>query len=243
MELLEDLQDRLAGGGVEVAGRFVGHQDRRAADERARDGGALLLAARQLARPVVQAVLEPDEREALDRARAALGGGDALVEQRDLDVLGDRQLGDEVEGLEDEADLLAAHAGELVVAELLDRLAVELVAARGRPVEAAEEVHERRLARTRRTHDRDVLAARDHEVEPAEGLDEDRSVGLEVGLGEAGEPRGDRAVAGTGRRARRDGGRRGVAEVERVRCVHGAPMVANRAIARRRSATLPAWNS
>ena len=61
MELLEDLQDRLAGGGVEVAGRFVGHQDRRPADERARDGGALLLAARQLARPVVQAVLEADE--------------------------------------------------------------------------------------------------------------------------------------------------------------------------------------
>jgi hypothetical protein len=150
---------------VEVARRLVGHEDRRLADERARDRRALLLAARKLARPVMQAVLQSDDRQALDRALLALRRGNALVEQRDLDVLCDRELADEVERLEHEADLLPAHAGERVVAEAFDGLAIEFVAARGGAVEAAEDVHQRRLARARCAHDRDVLAARDHEVD------------------------------------------------------------------------------
>ena len=45
----------LAGLGVEVAGRLVGHDHRRLADQRARDRDPLLLAARQLGRQVVLA--------------------------------------------------------------------------------------------------------------------------------------------------------------------------------------------
>ena len=50
---LEDLAARLR---VEVAGRLVGEDDGRARDERARDRDALLLAARELGRAVVQPV-------------------------------------------------------------------------------------------------------------------------------------------------------------------------------------------
>ena len=45
VELLEHLQDFLAGVRVEVAGRLVGEQQRRAVDQRPGDGHALLLAA------------------------------------------------------------------------------------------------------------------------------------------------------------------------------------------------------
>ncbi len=53
---------------------------------------------------------------------------------------------EEVEGLEDEADLLVADTGEFVVVELGDVVAVEPVfALRGR-VKAADEVHQRGFA-------------------------------------------------------------------------------------------------
>ena len=50
VDLDQELDDLPAGDGVEVAGRLVGDEDRRIVDERAGDGGPLLLAARQLRR-------------------------------------------------------------------------------------------------------------------------------------------------------------------------------------------------
>ena len=61
----------------------------------------------------------------------ALGGGGAVVDERQLDVVERGGAGEQVEGLEDEADLLVADAGELVVVELGDVVAVEPVAALG----------------------------------------------------------------------------------------------------------------
>ncbi len=55
---------------VQVTRRLVGEQDRRAADERARDGDALLLTARELRRIVVQADA-PCARARARRARAS----------------------------------------------------------------------------------------------------------------------------------------------------------------------------
>ena len=60
VELVEDLHDLLAGPGVEVAGRLVGEDDRRAVDQGAGDGDALALSARELVRLVPHAVREPD---------------------------------------------------------------------------------------------------------------------------------------------------------------------------------------
>ena len=65
-------------------------------------------------------------------ARAdALGGRGAVVDEGQLDVVERGGAGEEVEGLEDEADLLVADAGELVVVELGDVVAVEPVACPG----------------------------------------------------------------------------------------------------------------
>src|SRR5580692_6777060 len=48
----EQLQEGRAGGGVQVAGRLVGHDQGGPAGQGPGDGGALLLTARQLVRPV-----------------------------------------------------------------------------------------------------------------------------------------------------------------------------------------------
>ena len=61
--------------GVEVAGRLVGEDQLGVADQGAGDGDALLLAARELARPVLGAVGDADLVHHRVDARAALGGG------------------------------------------------------------------------------------------------------------------------------------------------------------------------
>ena len=67
VELAEEVDDLLAGLGVEVAGRLVAQQQRRRAEQRARDRDALLLPARQLARPTVREVCEADPPQRLAR--------------------------------------------------------------------------------------------------------------------------------------------------------------------------------
>ncbi len=105
----------------------------------------------------------------------------------------DGGAGEEIEGLEDEADLLVANAGELVVVELGDVVAVEpVVALRGR-VEAADEVHQRGFAGAGGAHDGDVLVVADAEVDAAQGVD--LLVAHLVGLPEI---VGDDDVAGVG---------------------------------------------
>src|SRR5437868_3830468 len=58
VEPVEEVEDLEAGGGIEVAGRLVGEQDRRAHHERAGDRDALALSAGELAGKVVDALLE-----------------------------------------------------------------------------------------------------------------------------------------------------------------------------------------
>ena len=61
MELVEHLHHGGATLRVEVAGRFVGEQNRRAARERSRDGDELLVSAGKRAGPLFRARRQPDE--------------------------------------------------------------------------------------------------------------------------------------------------------------------------------------
>src|SRR5690606_39462043 len=63
VELVQEVLHAEARVVVEVARRLVGEEDGGAADEGARDGDALLLAARELARVVVEPVAEADAAE------------------------------------------------------------------------------------------------------------------------------------------------------------------------------------
>src|SRR5262249_58308901 len=72
-------------------------------------------------------------------------------------------------GLEDEPDLAVADDRQFVVRHPTDVVAVQQILAGSRRVEAADEVHERRLARTARPHDRNILVALDTEAHAFEG--------------------------------------------------------------------------
>src|SRR5439155_1241072 len=110
----------------------------------------------------------------------------APVDQRKLHVLDGVEARQQVEGLEHEADVLVADRRELVVGELSHVLPGEHVRAGIGYVEATEDVHERRLARARGTHDRDELARSDVEIDAPERVHRDLSTDR-VGLCDAAE--------------------------------------------------------
>src|SRR5665213_2596658 len=106
------------------------------------------------------------ETDALQRCRdpaAALRATHAAVEERDFDILGNIEIVDQVEALEDEADVPAAQAREFLLTQFRDLLAKERIAAAVGIVEQAEDVEQRRLAASRRAHDREEFPATHHE--------------------------------------------------------------------------------
>jgi hypothetical protein len=165
---------------VERAGGLVGEDDAPAVHQGARDRYALLLAARELAGAVVQALGEPELAEQRLGAGAPLGAAHAGVDRGHFDVAHGARVGDQVIALEHETECFAAQARELVAAERRHILSHEAVAAAGRAVEAAEDVHQRRLARARRAHDGDELPRVDRQVDAVQHLD--RELAAAVGL-------------------------------------------------------------
>src|SRR5450756_3199473 len=105
MELTEQRHDVGSGRGVKVAGGLVCEEQRRVGDERAGDGDPLRLTTGQLAGIVIGAWPHADFLEGLTGLLEAFGATDRPVEQRRGDVLERTGSGDELEGLEDEADV------------------------------------------------------------------------------------------------------------------------------------------
>src|SRR4030095_1870273 len=171
VDLAQQVQDLAPGLTVEFAGGLVAEQQARAHHQRTRDGGALALAARDVGGTVREAVPETDPGQRLACPLVALGAGHALVEQGQLHVLGEREAGQQVEGLEDEADGAAAQPRQLLLAERVEGAALEAVAPGARAREAAQDLEQRGLARARGAHHRHELAAPDLEVHPAQRVD------------------------------------------------------------------------
>jgi len=128
-----------AAGGIEAAGGLVGEDDLGPLEERARDGDALLLAAREARGEVAGATPEPDPLEHLVGAmeRSLARHGAVGEEPRQRHVLPAAQVVEEVEGLEDEADAAAAQARQRRVALAREVAAEQLDAAAVAPIEAA----------------------------------------------------------------------------------------------------------
>src|SRR5690606_12586319 len=140
----------------------------------------LLLAAGQLGRVVLHARAEADLRQRLLDALAARGGGHAAVAQRNVAVVELVEVRDQVEALEDEADLAVAQLRARVVGQSAHVLAVEQVLAAGEGLQQAGDVEEGGLARARGAGDRDELAVAHVQVERPQGvgLDEFGAVDL-----------------------------------------------------------------
>ena len=89
VQLLEDAHDFFRCARVEIAGRLVRKKNRRVRDERACDGDALLLPARQLRGLILFAARESDAMQRGERRFAPLIArpSELAVKQRQLDVL------------------------------------------------------------------------------------------------------------------------------------------------------------
>ena len=150
---------------VEIAGRLVGQEERRPHHERAGDRDALLLAARQHARPVLEALGEADALEQARGALAALGGRLARDAQRHLGVLDRAELRQQVVELEHEPHVLVAERDHRLVREAAELDLVDADRARVGRVEPAQDVQQRALADARRSDDGHHLAALEREIE------------------------------------------------------------------------------
>ena len=139
----------------------------------------MLLAAGELIRIVVLAPFEPEHFEQLLGALLAMEVA-LRVKERQLDVLDGAGSREQIEGLENEANSTAADRRQLFFFERGDIDAFEQVTATGGTIEASDDVHQSRLARTRRAHDCEELAALDAKRDVPQGLHFDfaHTVGL-----------------------------------------------------------------
>src|SRR5258705_2031622 len=164
----EQLHDRFAVGRVQVPCRLVREQDRGVTNDRPGHRDALLLASRQLYRIVLGAVRHPDLFERLLYPLGALRPRHAPIGERQLDILGDGEIADQVERLEHEPDAPIADTGPVGRRKIRHRMGFEQVAPLARRVEEAEDREERRLAAPGGTVDRDVFAFANHEMDVGE---------------------------------------------------------------------------
>ena len=181
---VEHVENRTPGLAVQIAGRFVCHQDRGVGDQGSRDRHALLLASGELVRAMIEPVGKAHQLKLGDGEFMSLGSGHALVEEWDLDVLDDGEFADQVERLEHESDATSPGAAQGGVIEGCHVEPLEAIAPGSRAIEAAQNVHQGALAAATGSHDREVLAGGNLEIDAPKGFDQDRSVGLEVVLGD-----------------------------------------------------------
>ena len=168
---------------VEVAGRFVGEHQRRAVGERAGDRDALLLAARQFGRAVVETLAEPERAEQAVGAFDGLRARCAADHLRQHDILARVEIGQQVVELVDEAQGVAAQRGAPVIVEARGFLAGDTDRAFEPAFEQPDRLEQGRLARPRRPEQRDDLARLDRQADPAQDMDGDialRERALEV---------------------------------------------------------------
>src|SRR5438874_3412645 len=137
---------------VEVPRRLVGEDDLGPRRQGTRGRDALLLPARQLAGTVLQAVTESRRvQDLVDPLRVRLLPGDV---EREGHVLGGGERRNQVERLEDEANLLAAQQRQLLLAERRQIDVADEHAPRREAAQPRHAVQQRRLAGAGRSHDR-----------------------------------------------------------------------------------------
>ncbi len=123
----------------------------------------------------------------LDGFERALGFFDALVRrsavinQRQLDVVERGGARQQIESLKDEADLFVADGGEIVIVELADQPARQPVFPARRSIEATDQIHKRGFSRAGWSHDGDIFAAADLEIDAAQGVYQLRTHGVILG--------------------------------------------------------------
>src|SRR6185436_18833654 len=123
----------------------VGEQDGRAIGEAAGDGDALAFSSGEFGRKMMQTRFESDGSEQFASPVFSLGDGAVGSKHRDLDVFERGEGREQMEGLENETDLVGAIRGE--IGTLSERSAAILQRARARKVERAKHLEHRGFSR------------------------------------------------------------------------------------------------
>lgn len=137
VQLFQQLDDACPCRPVEVSCGLVREKDPRLIDEGTGDGHSLLLSTRKLRREMMQAVTQANALQQDSGSR--LGVRNAAEVQWNLDVLYSRKCGNELEGLEYEADLFPAQPSSLVFAQRAEFYPVQDHSARGRCIEPRQQ--------------------------------------------------------------------------------------------------------
>src|SRR5436190_16497298 len=109
VQFLEQRHDRFAVPRIEVARRFVGEQDRRLTRESARHRDTLLLTTGKLTRKMLRTMAHADALQRFEDKLLALTRGHPAISERQLDVLINGEVADQVKALENESDLAVAN--------------------------------------------------------------------------------------------------------------------------------------
>ena len=185
VELIEEAQDLGTRGRIEIARGFVGQDHQRVVDEGAGDGDALLLTTGKLEGFVVEAVLQSDEEGQARCDFATVLFRPVLVVERDLNILKDCQLLDEIIGLKNKPEPSAANGRESIVVHARDVFASQEIIPRSRAIEAAEQIEHGGFATAGRSHDADIIACLNSDGNSAERFDGDGT--HLIGFDDAGE--------------------------------------------------------
>src|SRR3990172_620654 len=168
-QIVEERENRLGRLGIQIAGRFVGQNDRRVVGQRAGDGNALLLTAGNRRRQLVGVLGQLNYLEQAHRALLPVAGRVHISEvHRQHHVLDERQGGQELEKLEDDAQLEAAPLRHLVLAQAMHGGVADPHLARSRSIDAGDHVKQGGLAAARFANDGDEFAFVDFQVDAGE---------------------------------------------------------------------------
>jgi hypothetical protein len=165
------LQDHFARGRVKIPGGLVAEDDAGVIDEGAADGDTLALAAAELDRAVIETFAEADISGDFLGALATFAGRDPGVDQREFDIADDIEFREEIERLENKADLAVSHGGKRVWRSLAEIVSADHHLASGRRVEATEEMHECGFSAAARSDNCDEFSLVDREVDVIERAD------------------------------------------------------------------------
>jgi hypothetical protein len=173
IETVDEVEDLETSLGIKIAGWFIGENHEGVVDEGTGDGDTLLLTTGELGGAVVEALVETNELSEILATLLKLREVGLLVNEGDLNVFNDRELGDEIVGLENKSKALAADGGKSVIVHFGDVVAAKEILARGGAVEAAEEIEHGGFSGAGWPHDGDIGTLFDLKVDPPESTDLD----------------------------------------------------------------------
>ena len=158
VDLLEDIQQRVRCAGIKRAGRFVRQNQAWMRNQRPTHGGALLLPAGDFVGVLFQQVRNPQLIGNRQQIRLHLAPVHALQHQRQENIVLERKGVQQVEVLKHEPQLITPERRQLIFTNRADVLAVQQHRAARRAVKRRQYVQQRRFARPRFAHNRDILA-------------------------------------------------------------------------------------